>query len=527
MATALVDFLEHKYPSEATPWDDECWGLVATAEVEDAGDFYKCAIYEHKVGGGHCIYLGEDEYEGMGAGQTCGTYSFKNGVLRDSDGDIIPVNNVVETAANTATAAPDPAAPDPTATDSAATDSADAVTDNTATAAPDPAVTHSADAVTDNTATAAPDTAATDKPDETPNVGDCLEVFWDEEWYPCVVKQTRADPADGSPIWLCHYDKEDRGIWHNLLLEQTRRVTPTPERIARLTSGAIRSRLRSEGVRAKTSMRKTQLISLLISTLTSDIIENDHNPFDSHDHTPADSNTPAESNNERAKYGATHAQRVSQRKRKQADLAMIRKQKSNKRKRPRTGAQEKRTCTQVVDGIGEYAKALYTLSTRGSRRDDRQHEREGYNLLVFSQHEMSKWDEHAHVWKGGEMDMSLLPRKISCCYDTTGWKCVNTYLNGDGVVFLRPPPPMKVRGCGALCRRKNFKWSSEMNRWLHQRTCNTNMKSTPFVALALEAESKWGYSAPQQEHIENRIRGREKAKKDNRPPPRWVASVTM
>ena len=509
MATALVDFLEHKYPSQATPWDDECWELVATADVEDAGDFYKCAIYEHKVGGGHCIYLGEDEYEGMGAGQTCGTYSFKNGVLRDSDGDIIPVNNVVEAAANTAIAAPD----------TAATDSADTVTDNTVTA-PDTAVTP-----TDNT-------------DETPAVGDCLEVFWDEKWYTCVVKQTRADPADGSPIWLCHYDNEDRGIWHNLLLEQTRRVTPTPERIARLTSGAIRSRLRSEGVRAKTSMRKTQLISLLITTLTSDIIENDHNPFDSHDHTPADSNSPADSNNERAKYGATHAQRVSRRKRKQADLAMIRKQKSNKRKRPRTGApekrkrprtgaQEKRTCTQVVDGIGEYAKALYTLSTRGSRRDDRQHEREGYNLLVFSQHEMSKWDEHAHVWKGREVDMSLLPRKISCCYDTTGWKCVNTYLNGDGVVFLRPPPPMKVRGCSALCRRKNFKWSSEMDRWLHQRTCNTTMKSTPFVALALEAESKWGYSAPQQEHIENRIRGREKAKKDNRPPPRWVASVTM
>ena len=86
---------------------------------------------------------------------------------------------------------------------------------------------------------------------------------------------------------------------------------------------------------------------------------------------------------------------------------------------------------------------------------------------------------------------------------------------------------MKVRGCGALRRRKNFKWTSEMNRWLHQRTRHTNMKSTPFVALALEAETKWGYSAPQQEHIENRIRGREKAKKDNRPPPRWVASVTL
>ena len=360
-----------------------------------------------------------------------------------------------------------------------------------------------------------------------------MEVLWQESWYACVIKQTQADPVDGSPVWLCHYDHESKGIWHNLLLEKTRRVSLTPDRIARLTSGAIRARLRSEGVRANTSMRKPQLVSLLISTLTPSgpAHSNDNASADSNDQTPADSNT-TDSNTtieERAKYGATHAQRVSRRKRTQADITTFREQNSRKqpRKRPRTDAQERRTCTQVVDGIGDHARALYTLSTRGSRRDDRQHEREGYNLLVFSQHEMSKWDKNAHVWKGGETDMSLLPRNISCCFDTTGWECVNTYLNGDGVVFLRPPPPMKVRGCGALGRRKNFRWTVEMNQWLHQRTRNTNMKSTPFVALALEAESKWGYSAPQQEHIENRIRGREKAKKDNLPPPRWVASVTM
>ena len=499
-------------------------GHQRNADVEDRSKFYKCAIYEHKVGGGHCIYFGQDEYEGMGAGQTCGTYSFKDGLLRDSDGDIIPVNNVVEAAADTPTPN-DSTADTPTGNTPAPTDNtADNTADTPAGNAPTPA---------DNTA----DTLA---------VGDCLEVLWDDKWCACVVKETRADPADGSPIWLCHYDNEKKGIWHNLLLERTRRATPTPERIARLTIGAIRSRLRSEGVSANTSMRKAKLVSLLISTLTTSgpADSSDHTPADSSghtpanssDHTPADStpanssdHTPADSHEERAKYGATHAQRVSSRKRKQADIAMVRMQNSSKqkRKRPRTDAQERRTSTQVVDGIGEHAKALYTLSTRGSRRDDRQHEREGYNLLVFSQHEMSKWDEDAHVWKGGETDMSLLPRNISCCYDTSGWKCVNTYLDGDGVVFLRPPPPMKVRGCGALRRRKNFQWSSEMNRWLHQRTRNTNMKSTPFVALTLEAESKWGYSAPQQEHIENRIRGREKAKKDNRPPPRWMTSVTL
>ena len=55
----------------------------------------------------------------------------------------------------------------------------------------------------------------------------------------------------------------------------------------------------------------------------------------------------------------------------------------------------------VVEGIGKHAQALYTLSTVGTRRENRQHERENYNLLVFSQREMTKWDVNAHVWQVG------------------------------------------------------------------------------------------------------------------------------
>ena len=77
-------------------WDDKRWRRVATADVEDDGQFFECAIYEHIKGGGHCLYFGENEYEGMGKGQTCGTYSFKDGVLRDSDGDMIAIKNVDE-----------------------------------------------------------------------------------------------------------------------------------------------------------------------------------------------------------------------------------------------------------------------------------------------------------------------------------------------------------------------------------------------------------------------------------------------
>ena len=158
------------------------------------------------------------------------------------------MQNVVEVAADNTTT-PDTATPDSTATDNTATP--DTPADNTVTAN-----TATTDTPADNTVaanTATPDTSADNT--DTPAVGDCMEVLWQESWYACVIKQTQADPADGSPIWLCHYDHESKGIWHNLLLEQTRRVSPTPERIARLTSGAIRARLRSEGVRANTSMR--------------------------------------------------------------------------------------------------------------------------------------------------------------------------------------------------------------------------------------------------------------------------------
>ena len=158
---------------------------------------------------------------------------------------------------------------------------------------------------------------------------------------------------------------------------------------------------------------------------------------------------------------------------------------------------------------------------------DRQHERDTYNLLTFSQSQMCRWDPNAHVWQMGDSDMSLMPKNIACCYDTTGWKCINTLADGDGVVFLRPPPPMPVRGCGALMRRKNFKWSKPMGEWLHTRTHRLSYKSVPFQELVREAEIRWGYAAPQQEHLENRIRGREKAKKDGRPAPRWVQEVTL
>lgn len=94
--------------------------------------------------------------------------------------------------------------------------------------------------------------------------------------------------------------------------------------------------------------------------------------------------------------------------------------------------------------------ALHVLATKGDRRDDRQHEREDYNLLVFRQSEMG---EGAHVWKDGEKDMSLLPRHVTSLYDTVGWTCINRYSDGDRVVMKRPPVPVPVRGSCTQLRK--------------------------------------------------------------------------
>lgn len=79
---------------DASTFNDDDWQRVATADVEDDGKFYEYAIYEHKTGGGHCLYFGEDEYEGVGEDGACGTHSFQNGLLLDSDGDVISARNV-------------------------------------------------------------------------------------------------------------------------------------------------------------------------------------------------------------------------------------------------------------------------------------------------------------------------------------------------------------------------------------------------------------------------------------------------
>ena len=61
-----------------------------------------------------------------------------------------------------------------------------------------------------------------------------------------------------------------------------------------------------------------------------------------------------------------------------------------------------------------------------------------------------------------------------------------------------------------------------MGKWLHKQTHNLGIKQVPFQGLVRDAEVLWGYEAPKLEHLQNKIKSREQAKKERRPPPRWV-----
>ena len=126
------------------------------------------------------------------------------------------------------------------------------------------------------------------------------------------------------------------------------------------------------------------------------------------------------------------------------------------------------------------------------------------------------WDPNVHVWKAGDDDMTLLPVKVTVFYNTTGWMCVNTCTDGDGVVFKRPPAPIKVCGCGTLHKRKNFVWGVDMGIRLHKHTAHLGFKSISFPALVRDAQDVWGYMTPKQENLENKIHSRDKTRKEGR-----------
>ena len=182
----------------------------------------------------------------------------------------------------------------------------------------------------------------------------------------------------------------------------------------------------------------------------------------------------------RSRYAYSHKQRMLTNKRTRQDAETARQERQEERQRTTTqqvtnsqsSVEQKRTATQVVNEFALHAKALHTLATKGDRRDDRQHEREGYNLLVLRQSQMG---DGSHVWKAGDSDMSRLPSHVSSVYDTAGWVCVNTFADNDRVVFKRPAPPLPVRGSGAQLRKvdnTNTRTNRTLTLTLNLSTCD-------------------------------------------------------
>ena len=72
--------------------NDDDYVMEDRVEVlEDNGVWMEASIYRRKDTGGVCLYFGGSDYEGLP-----GTYSYRSGVMRDSDGDVIQVRGVGE-----------------------------------------------------------------------------------------------------------------------------------------------------------------------------------------------------------------------------------------------------------------------------------------------------------------------------------------------------------------------------------------------------------------------------------------------
>ena len=65
-----------------------------------------------------------------------------------------------------------------------------------------------------------------------------------------------------------------------------------------------------------------------------------------------------------------------------------------------------------------------------------------------------------------------------------------------------------------------------MSIWFHSVTKSLPYKSIPFVSLCEKAENKWGYRAPQVEHLENKIKSRDQAVKAGRVV-KWVSDASQ
>jgi len=326
-------------------------------------------------------------------------------------------------------------------------------------------------------------------------IGHCLSVYWyeEDEWFSCVVKNQAPDVCKTTAS-QCRYD-DGTDYWHNMNNTVHKSIQPTEERISRICKENILTALENEGVHYPDSTRKVKLVQVLTKLRSKQFVTLQSSTTVPRKRNISEISTPTTSTVvERAKFGMSHKQRNVLRKRKLADTQSVSKTHQND---PQTQPPStKRSTSQVVHDIVNHGHAYHTLATRGDRQSDRQFERDGYNLITFSGKDLHNWGSQ-HSWSSGDSDMACLPKAVSTVYDTTGWRCINIYSDGDGIVMLRPPAPIPTRGHGARKRRKKFVWTLVMSRWFYKHTNGLAAKSIPFVALAEEADDKWGYLSPQ------------------------------
>ena len=398
------------------------------------------------------------------------------------------------------------------------TTSATATTTATPTTTTTNATATTAATPTTTTTSATATTAAT--PTST-TPGTCLEVYWNEEevWFPCIVKRQQVQ-ADGTTTSLCAYD-DGVDEWHNLQDEDYRPIEVTEERLKKVTCRVLRSLLQAKGVDA-TGLKKFLIRKYLESATTGTPTTTTTAPTATVTSTTATTTSTTETLTTdiasvdtmltaKCKFGQTHAERMVEKRKRRSE-------RSDDRKRsracpPSRDPESFLTATQACASIERRAHALYTLATRGE--GDSYSERDEFNLITLRQSDLIRWGSD-HVWQPGCADMSHLPEAVTAVRNVNDWSCVNTYADGDRVVFKRAAPTMRCRGCGAARRRKKFMWTDDMSTWFHNATKHLSKKCIPFVSLAEEAEKMWGYSAPEQEHLENRIKSRDQARKEGR-----------
>ena len=169
------------------------------------------------------------------------------------------------------------------------------------------------------------------------------------------------------------------------------------------------------------------------------------------------------------------------------------------------------TATETCTGINLQAHALYSLAARGEGATFA--ERDEYNLLKYKHSDLTAWGSR-YDWKPG-CNVSHLPVTITSVRNVDDWICVNVFADGT-VVFKRLSPPLYCRGSRAAPRRTKFVWTPVMSQWFANRTHGLHKKSIQFVEMSEEAHDRWGHLAPDQEHMENRIKSRDQARKEGR-----------